>query len=62
MAFDDFDPKEDAPDFTTEILDDLSLHELEERIAHLESEIARCREMIGSKQGSKEEAESFFKK
>lgn len=62
MDTDDLEPKKDAPDFTKDVLDAFSIHELEERIQHLESEIVRCRDLIASKQGSRAEAESFFKK
>jgi uncharacterized small protein (DUF1192 family) len=43
-------------------LDELSIHELEERITELEGEIARCREMIASKKAGASLADSFFAK
>lgn len=61
MDTDDLEPRKQAPDFTREPLDSLSIHELEERIAALEGEIDRCRTLIASKQSSKAAAEGFFK-
>jgi uncharacterized small protein (DUF1192 family) len=40
----------------------LSIKELEERIAVLNEEIARLQAAIGSKQGSRNVADQFFKK
>jgi uncharacterized small protein (DUF1192 family) len=40
----------------------LSAHELEARIARLETEIARCREAIKVRHATKSAAENFFKK
>jgi uncharacterized small protein (DUF1192 family) len=40
----------------------LSIKELEERIALLDEEIGRLRTAIGSKQGSRQVADQFFKK
>ena len=40
----------------------LSAHELEQRIARLEAEAARCREAIAARHATKSAAESFFKK
>jgi uncharacterized small protein (DUF1192 family) len=40
----------------------LSIKELEERIALLEEEIGRLKVAIGSKQGSRQVADQFFKK
>ncbi len=40
----------------------LSIKELEERIALLEEEIGRLKVAIGSKQGSRQHADQFFKK
>jgi uncharacterized small protein (DUF1192 family) len=40
----------------------LSIKELEERIALLDAEIARLKEAISSKQGSRNVADQFFKK
>lgn len=40
----------------------MSIEDLEERIAEMKAEIERCQAMIVSKQGSRADAESFFKK
>jgi uncharacterized small protein (DUF1192 family) len=40
----------------------LSIKELQERIALLEEEIGRLKAAIGSKQGSRQVADQFFKK
>ncbi len=40
----------------------MSIEDLEERIGEMTAEIERCRSLIVSKQGSRAEAESFFKK
>ncbi len=40
----------------------MSEHELEARIALLESEIVRCREAIGARRSSKAAADSVFRK
>ena len=44
-----------------EPLDMISLAELEQRIADLESEIARVKAMIASKWASKNAADAFFR-
>jgi uncharacterized small protein (DUF1192 family) len=40
----------------------LSAHELEQRIARLEDEIARCREAIKARHVTRSAAENFFRK
>jgi uncharacterized small protein (DUF1192 family) len=40
----------------------LSEHELETRIAALESEIARCRDAIAARKHTKSAADAFFKR
>jgi uncharacterized small protein (DUF1192 family) len=40
----------------------MSAHELEERIAELDAEIARCREAIKSRGSTKAAADAFFRK
>jgi uncharacterized small protein (DUF1192 family) len=40
----------------------LSIEELEARIASLEAEIVRCREMIAAKQKTRSAAESVFRR
>ncbi|HEY1707682.1 MAG TPA: DUF1192 domain-containing protein [Rhizomicrobium sp.] len=40
----------------------LSVSDLEERIAVMEGEIARCRDAIGQRNATKDAAAAFFKK
>ncbi len=40
----------------------LSAHELEQRIARLEEEVARCREAIKARGATRDAAQSFFKR
>ncbi|HEX4303729.1 MAG TPA: DUF1192 domain-containing protein [Rhizomicrobium sp.] len=40
----------------------MSAHEMETRIAALESEIARCREAIAQRNATKSAADAFFKR
>jgi uncharacterized small protein (DUF1192 family) len=40
----------------------MSVGDLEERIAVMEGEIARCREAIGARNATKDAAAAFFKK
>jgi uncharacterized small protein (DUF1192 family) len=40
----------------------MSAHELEHRIAALETEIARCREAIGARNATKSAADAVFKR
>jgi uncharacterized small protein (DUF1192 family) len=40
----------------------MSVSDLEERIAAMESEIARCREAIAQRNATKDAAAAFFKK
>jgi uncharacterized small protein (DUF1192 family) len=40
----------------------LSVHELDERVAQLEEEISRLKAMRASKEASRSEADSFFKR
>ncbi|MCR9257104.1 MAG: DUF1192 domain-containing protein [Alphaproteobacteria bacterium] len=48
--------------FEKRVLDPLSLEELEDYIADLETEIARCREAIASKKGHRGAADALFSK
>jgi len=59
MDTDDLLPPPKAPPIK---LDMMSIEELETRIAALETEIARCRDMIKAKQKSREAAASIFKR
>ena len=62
MDLDDLTPSQPKPlDFAKEDLADYSLSALEDRVAALEAEIARCRALIESKQGSRQEADGLFK-
>lgn len=45
-----------------EDLSAMSEHELVERISHLDTEIARCRDAIRTRQSTKSSAEAFFRK
>lgn len=57
------EPRKKAPEIRLgEELSALSAHELEQRIARLEEEIARCRDAIKARLATKSAAESFFKR
>ena len=59
----DMDERKKLPDIVLgEDISALWAHELENRIARLEEEIARCREAIGHRNATKSAAEGFFKK
>jgi uncharacterized small protein (DUF1192 family) len=60
MAFDDFDPKPKKPPPVDLAL--MSIEDLEARIDEFETEIARMRDMIKSKQSHRSSADAFFKK
>jgi len=60
MSFEDL-PKKSAGVMLGESLDLLSVSELEQRVANLESEIRRVKEAITSKQASKNAADAFFR-
>jgi uncharacterized small protein (DUF1192 family) len=56
-------PKKKAPDIVLgEDLSAMSAHELEARIAALETEISRCREAIVARRATKSAADSVFKR
>lgn len=56
-------PRKKAPDVVLgEDISALSAHELEKRIAALETEIARCREAILARNATKSAADAFFKR
>ncbi len=56
-------PRKKQPDIVLgEDLATLSAHELEKRIAVLESEIARYREAIAQRDATKSAADAFFKR
>jgi len=57
----DNEPRPKAPMAVGDKLDNLSLHELEERISAFEAEIARLRRTVAEKRSSQAAAESFFK-
>ena len=61
MDLDDL-PRKPAPMTLGENLDLLSVAELEHRVQALESEIARVKAAIASKQASKSAADAFFKR
>lgn len=62
MAMDDEDGRKVVYDFGKEVLDSLSVDELEARIEQLRLEISRCEVEISGKQSTKEAAEGFFRK
>ena len=63
MDSDDLLPRKKAPDIQLgEELGALSAHELDDRIARLEAEIARCRQAIATRHATKSAAENFFKR
>ena len=63
MDLDDLQPRKKLPGIVLgEDISALSAHELEQRIARLETEIARCREGIAARHATKSAAENFFKK
>jgi len=56
-------PRKKAPDVVLgEDLSAMSEHELEARIARLETEISRCREAILARRATKSAADSVFKR
>ena len=64
--FDETDPFGKPPKAPTQheigqLLDSLSVHELEERIDLLRAEITRLEEMKVKKQASRQAADAFFK-
>lgn len=62
MAMGEDEPRKVVHDFSKEVLDSLSVDELEDRIEQLRLEISRCEVEISGKQSTKAAAEGFFKK
>jgi len=63
MDTDDLEPRQgQTVALSKQDLSNFSIEDLEERIAELKAEIVRCESVIQSKQGSRQDAESFFKK
>lgn len=63
MDLDDLQPRKKLPDVVLgEDISTFSAHELEQRIARLEEEVARCRQAIAARHATKSAAENFFKK
>lgn len=60
MSFEDL-PRKPAGVTLGENLDLLSVAELEQRVAALETEIQRVKAMIAAKQASKSAADAFFR-
>ena len=60
MSFEDM-PRKPAGVVLGEVLDLLSVSELEQRLRDLESEMARVRAAISAKQASKSAADAFFR-
>lgn len=61
MDEEDFPPTK-KPKFERRILDDLSIHELNDYIAELEGEISRVRQDIAAKESHRQNVDSLFKK
>ena len=56
-------PRKKLPDIVLgEDISAMSAHELDKRIAALETEIARCREAITARNATKSAADAFFKR
>ncbi len=56
-------PRKKQPDIVLgEDISAMSAHELENRIAALERDIARCREAIVARNATKSAADAFFKR
>ena len=63
MDSDDLTPRKKLPDIQLgEDISTLSVHELEERIRRLESEIARSKAEIAARHATRSAAENFFKR
>lgn len=63
MDPDDLQPRKKLPEIVLgEDISAFSAHELEQRIARLDGEIARCRQAIAARHATKSAAENFFKK
>jgi uncharacterized small protein (DUF1192 family) len=63
MDTDDIAPRKKPPQIQLgEDIAALSAHELENRIALLEEEIARCKKAIAARHATKSVAENFFKR
>ena len=60
MDFEDLEPRKQAP--KPRDLSSWSVDELNDYIANLQAEIARVREVIGTKQGHRAAADAVFKK
>ena len=61
MDPDDLPQKTTRPILVGELLDTLSVAELEQRIQALDSEIARVRAVLAAKRASKSAADAFFR-
>lgn len=63
MDTDDLEPRQgQTAALSKQDLSNFSIEDLKERIAELKAEITRCESLIESKQGSRQDAESVFKK
>jgi len=63
MDLDDLAPRKKPPQIQLgEDISAFSAHELEQRIARLEDEIARCKTAIEARHATKSAAENFFKR
>lgn len=62
MSMDNQDADKKVYQFAKELLDDLSVDELTDRIKGLSQEISRCENEITARRATNEEAESVFRK
>ena len=62
MSMDDPEAGKKVYQFAGELLDDLSIDELKDRIANLHLEISRCENEIDARHATNEAAESVFRK
>lgn len=62
MSMDDQDADKKIYLFAKELLDDLSVDELTDRINGLQQEISRCENEITARRATSEAAESVFRK
>ena len=61
MSFDDEDYRQPPEHITQDVLETMSIEELQKRITGLEAEIVRAREVIAAKQAHRGDADSVFK-
>lgn len=62
MSMEDQDTNKKIYQFAGELLDDLSVDELTDRIMNLQLEVSRCESEITARRATNEAAESVFRK